>query len=62
MLIWKFDDIFSLNKPFNVIFKTMKSILSGNSSQFSDITSSAEQNIHFTKLAQNFFSFIILRI
>ena len=62
MLIWKFDDIFSFNKPLNVIFKTIKSILSGNSSHFSDTTSSAEQNIHFTSwrrifLALSFFVF-----
>ena len=43
----------SFKRPLNVIFKTVKPILSGTSSHSSDTTSSIEQNLPFTKLAQD---------
>ena len=61
MLIWKFDGIISINNPLNVIFKTVKSIRSVTSSHFSK-TCSTKQNLRFTKLAEDFCSFIIFVI
>ena len=61
ILIRKFDGTLSFKRPLNFIFKTAKSILSGTSCHFRDTTFSIEQNLPFTKLAQDFCSFIILR-
>ena len=62
ILIWKFDNILPFKRPINVTFKTVKLILSGISSHFSDTTSSIEQNLPFTKLVQDFctLSFFVL--
>ena len=60
IVIWTFDGILLFERPLNIIFKTVKSILSGTS-HFSGTTSSFKQNLPFTKLGRDFCSFIILR-
>ena len=42
--------------------KTIENYKKGPRSHFSDTTSSTEQNLRFTKLAQDFCSLIIIRV